>query len=143
MKKIILAFCIVMTLCFCLAACKTNENTTSENNTVPDTQSNVVSGVQPGNGQVTDGNGIIGDTDDLVYPRESSGENMIENAGDTVQNAADNVGNTASNITSNAGNIVSNITSNVGDSVSNIAHNAGDTVDHATDNNESTNNNDR
>lgn len=148
MKRTILTLGVLLSLCLCLTACKSNENTAPENTVsapsasqLPNVQGNAPVGVQPGNGQVTDGNGIIGDEDDLIYDRSGDmttpGEavsNAADNAGDAINNAADNIGETISNITSNAGNIVSNAASNVGDTISEITDNAGDTVDNAADN---------
>lgn len=143
MKKTVFTIGALLALCLSLTGCKTNENAAPRNTTsapsasvLPNTER---SGVMPDNGHVTDGNGIIGDEDDLVYqdvPRENSNpvENAARNAGEAVNNAADHIGDAASNITSNAGNIVSNVTSNVGDTISNIADNAGDTVENAADN---------
>ena len=150
MRKTVFTIGALIALCVSLTGCKTNENTAPQNTASAPSASvlpNVEpSGVMPENGRVTDGNGIIGDEDDLIYnepPRESSNpvENAARNAGDFVNNAADNIGNTASNIVSNAGNIVSNVTGNVGDTISNIASNAGDTVENAADNAADTANN--
>lgn len=151
MKKLILTLGILSVMCLGMAACKTNESSVPDNNAsvpqaseLPGAQASDEMRVLPRNGQVTDGNGIIGDTDDMIYygnTADNTGNNIgnaadnaARNIGDTINNAADNVGNTVSNITSNAGDVVSNITSNIGDTVSNIADNAGDTVENAADN---------
>ncbi len=155
MKKLILTLGILSVMSLSMAACKTNESSVPDNMTsvpqaseLPGAQASDEMMVLPRNGQVTDGNGIIGDTEDMIYSGDAAdnagnnvgdnfgntADNAARNIGDTIDNAADNVGNAASNITSNAGDIVSNITSNVGDTVSNIADNAGDTVENAADN---------
>ncbi len=144
MKRRILTIGALFTLCLCLTACKTNENTAPDQTAstpsatqLPNADGSRAAGVPPRNGQVTDGNGIIGDEDDLIYdnnpPDHNPVGNAVGNAGDVINNAADNLGNTVSNITSNAGNIVSNAASNVGDTISNITDNAGNTVKNAAD----------
>ena len=147
MKKLILALGILSVMSLSMAACKTNESSVPDNTaSVP--QASELPGAQvsddmkvlPRSGQVTDGNGIIGDTDDMIYSGNAvdnagdTAENAARNIGDTIDNAADNAGSAASNITSNAGDVVSNITSNAGDVVSNVTSNVGDTISNIADN---------
>ena len=73
MKKLILALGILSVMSLSMAACKTNESSVPDNTaSVP--QASELPGAQvsddmkvlPRSGQVTDGNGIIGDTDDMI-----------------------------------------------------------------------------
>ena len=136
MKKIILVLTGAMALCFYLTGCKSNEEQQTDNtNSSPleaqmpyEEQSGRVVLTTPGNGMVTDGNGIIGDEDDMITRIDQPSDTPADKVGDTLNHAADNIGDTVSNITHNAGNIVSNVADNVGNTVSNIADNAGDMV---------------
>ena len=139
MKKLILTLGILSVMSLSMAACKTNTASVPQASELPGAQVSDDMKVLPRSGQVTDGNGIIGDTDDMIYSGNAvnnagdTAENAARNIGDTIDNAADNAGSAASNITSNAGDVVSNVTSNVGDTISNIADRqaAGADYDHA------------
>lgn len=155
MKKTIFAVLAVLSISACFAGCKTNTNDYTDNTTatppaseLPNTANNRTVTRRPDNGEVTDGNGIIGDNDDLVIDRNGVAENdrnerlnndnvvgdTVRNAGDSVNNAAHNAGDIVDNVTDNAGNIISNIADKTGDTVENVADNVGDTVQNAADN---------
>ncbi len=135
MKKLIITTLAVLAAALSLTACKSGNDEYYDNGTsAPYASQMPYDRVSANNGVVTDGNGIIGDDDDLIPAPERSTDNIAERIGDTAGNAARNIGDTVSDITSNAGNIVSNVTSNVGDTVNDIADNAGDTIENAADN---------
>ena len=122
MKNDFLIIFAAITIVTCFASCKTNTNSLPNNNAYSNQASNAR---LPNNGEVTDGNGIIGDSDDLVY-------NKTDKIGNTVNNAVHNAGDIANNAAHNAGDVVNNTADKIGDTVQNITDNVGDTVKKAT-----------
>ena len=116
MKKLILAILTVVGIIPCMASCKTNTNA------IPNTANfqNSYSDVQ-NYGEVTDKNGIIGDSDDFIKRNKTDNKsnNAVKNAGDIVNNAAHNAGDVVNNVADKAGNTVENIADNVGDTIKN------------------------
>ena len=122
MKKLILTI-LAISAVSCLASCKANTNDLPNNTADFQTSSRM-----PNNGEVTDQNGIIGDSDDRVIDRR----NPATKIGNTVNNAAKNAGDIVNNAAHNAGDVVNNVADKAGDTVQNIADNIGDTVKNAT-----------
>jgi len=90
-KKLILIISAI-SIPFSLASCKTNTN-----NLPNSASSNQASySHKSSNGAVTDGNGFIGDNDDLIIGKNNNG---IDQIGDTVQNIADDIGNSIKDAT--------------------------------------------
>lgn len=146
MKKAIFAVLAAFSIATCFAACKTNTNNLPDNTVtapstsqIPNVDNNERATRLPYNGEVTDGNGIIGDSDDLIIDRDGTTyNNRTDNTnkvGDTINNAAKNAGDTINNAAHNIGDVVDNIADKAGDTVQNAADNIGDTVEHATNNN--------
>jgi len=131
MKKTFLIILAAVGMTVCFASCKANTN-----NLPNGTYTNQASNARlPNNGEVTDRNGIIGDSDDLVIDKNGNVYNdrsETNRVGDTVNNAARNAGDIANNAAHNAGDIVNNTADKIGDTVQNIADNVGDTVKNAT-----------
>ena len=121
MKNAFLIIFAAVGIVTCFASCKTNTNDLPNNNTYVNQASNAR---LPNNGEVTDGNGIIGDSDDLVY--------KTNKIGNTVNNAVHNAGDIVNNAAHNAGDVVNNTADKIGDTVQNITDNVGDTVKKAT-----------
>lgn len=119
MKKSIFALLAATTLCIGLTGCKSDNDTQADNNTMPDTSviPNVSSQdrtvrVPADNGVVTDGNGIIGDDDDLVTRYERNNETPVERVGDKVSEIAEDTGKAVSDAAENVRDYVSDITDN-------------------------------
>lgn len=119
MKKTIFALFAAMTLCMGLTGCKSESDAGMENDTVPEISG--ITGANSGeravrvpakNGFVTDGNGIIGDDDDLVTRYERNTENPVERIGDTVSGIAEDTGDAVSKAAENVRDYVSDITDN-------------------------------
>ena len=123
MKKLILTI-LAISAVSCLASCKANTNDLPNNTADFQTSYSRI----PNNGEVTDQNGIIGDSDDRVIDRRNS----VTKIGNTVDNAAKNAGDIVNNAAHNAGDVVNNVADKAGDTVQNIADNIGDTVKNAT-----------
>ena len=126
MKRFIAAACLITLICGCMAACKTNTNDAAENSDTTvnsKTDENITR--MPNNGEVTDGNGIIGDSDDRVYENGNKNNNNNNNNDNNNNN---NGGNLISDTVSDVGDVVSNTVSDVGDVVSNTVSNAADIV---------------
>ena len=130
MKRFIAAACLITLICGCMAACKTNTNDAAENSDTTvnsKTDENITR--MPNNGEVTDGNGIIGDSDDRVYENgNKNNKNNNNNNHNNNNNNNNNGGNLISDTVSDVGDVVSNTVSDVGDVVSNTVSNAADIV---------------
>ena len=116
MKRFIAAACLITLICGCMAACKTNTNDAAENSDTTvnsKTDENITR--MPNNGEVTDGNGIIGDSDDRVYENGNKNNN---NGGNLISDTVSDVGDVVSNTVSDVGDVVSNTVSNAADIVS-------------------------
>ncbi len=123
MKKVLFAALAVLSIAGSFAACKTNTNDLPENTVTQNSAARL-----PRNGEVTDRNGIIGDSDDLVMDRDgrvyndrtdNPVGNAVRNAGDIVNNAAHNAGDVVNNIADKAGDTVKNATDRIGDTTEN------------------------
>ena len=129
MKKVFLLILALVGITS-FASCKANTNNLPNNATAQ--ASNVR---MPNNGEVTDRNGIIGDSDDLVVDRNGKVYNDrtdTNKVGNKVNNAAQNTGDMMNNAAHNAGDIVNHTADKIGDTVQNITDNVGDTVKNAT-----------
>lgn len=125
MKKTILAGIFIASLTLSLAACKNNAADRPETS-VPAAQSSMTAAKDndnTDNGKVTDGNGIIGDSEDKTANRtENSGglisevvsdtESIVESVGEGIENGASKVESFAESTTEKIGEFASNTVSN-------------------------------
>ena len=128
MRKTFLAILATVGIAASFASCKTNTNDLPNKNITQSSNARM-----PANGEVTDKNGIIGDSDDFVIGGEiHSYDKSTDRTGNIVNNAAHNAGDIIDNATRNAGNVINNAADKVGDTVQNITDNVGNTIKQAT-----------
>ncbi len=142
MKKTIITLILIASLCMGLAACKSNSDEKPQNSTaVSETAKD--KGMD-NNGNVTDGNGIIGDKDDDINKGtqpENPVSKVVDGAGSVVsgtesvvENAADKIGDAAENVVSGTESVAENIAEGVGNGVSNVVSGTESVINEATDN---------
>lgn len=117
MRKTFLAILATVGIAASFASCKTNTNDLPNKNITQSSNARM-----PANGEVTDKNGIIGDSDDFVIGGEIH----------SYDKSTDRTGNIVNNAAHNAGNVINNAADKVGDTVQNITDNVGNTIKQAT-----------